>query len=129
MTIANVSARSSSGLSPEFRTAQEAMGLPEVQEMLRRLSEFKLGIFMPHMHDQQTGEFRPLPDEMTQVESSLQVSFQRVKQISDQTRRFLPVGWFWRDGAAAASSVCEMDEEEGASNAERSVKHKMFKES
>jgi hypothetical protein len=61
MTIANVSQGSARGLPPALRTAQAAIHLPEVQEMLRRLSEYKLGIFMPHMHDRQTGEFQPLP--------------------------------------------------------------------
>ena len=126
MTIANASQVSAFGLPPALRIAQEAISLPEVQEMLRRLSKFKLGIFMPHMHDEQTGEFRPLQDDVTQVESSLQVSFHRAKQISDQTSRFLPVGWCWRDGVAEATSVCEMDEEEGTSNAEPNVKHKMM---
>lgn len=126
MTIANVSQISSIDLPSALRIAQEAISLPEVQEMLRRLSKFKLGIFMPHMHDEQTGEFRPLQDDVTQVESSLKVSFHQVKRISTQTTRFLPVAWCWRDGMAEATSVCEMDEEEGASNAEPNVKHKMM---
>ena len=36
------------GLLQALRTAQAALQLPEVQEMLWRLSEYKLGIFMPH---------------------------------------------------------------------------------
>jgi len=46
MTMANVSQGSARGLPQALRTAQEAI-LPEVQEMLRRQSEYKLGIFMP----------------------------------------------------------------------------------
>ena len=61
MTIANVSQRRDSGLPQALRTAQEAIHLPEVQEMLRRLAEYRLGIFMPHMHDEHTGEFRDFP--------------------------------------------------------------------
>lgn len=49
MTIANVSQGSARGLPQALKTAQEAIHLPEIQEMLRRLSEYKLGIFMPHM--------------------------------------------------------------------------------
>jgi hypothetical protein len=122
MTIATVSQRSAVGLPPTLRTAQEAIQLPEVQEMLRRLSEFKLGIFMPHMHDEHTGEFHPLPDDVTQVESSLEVSFQRTEQIAIQADRFLPVGWCWRAGAATASAVCEMVQDETAGY----TKHKML---
>ena len=65
MTIAGVSrtitSASKYGLPPTLRTAQAAMQLPEVQDMLRRLSAFQLGIFMPHQHDEATGEFLPLP--------------------------------------------------------------------
>ena len=125
MTIANVSQGNARGLPPVLITAQEAIHLPEVQEMLRRLSEHRLGIFMPHMHDEQTGEFQPLPDEVMQVESGLEVSFQPTEEIASQTERFLPVGWFWRAGAATPSAVCEMVWEERPGDTERYVKHQM----
>ena len=127
MTIANVSQGSARGLPPVLRTAQEAIHLPEVQDMLRRLSEYKLGIFMPHMHDEQTGEFRPLPDDVTQVESALEVSFQPAEEIAKRTNRFLPVGWFWRAGASTPSAVCEMVLEEKPGDTVRLDKHKMIK--
>ena len=114
MTIVNVSQRRDSGLPQALRTAQEAIHLPEVQEMLRRLSEYKLGVFMPHMHDEHTGEFQALPDEVMQVESGLKVSFQRMEELANQTDHFLPVGWVWRAGASTPSAVCEMVSEEGA---------------
>ena len=125
MTIANVSQGNTCGLPRALRTAQEAIHLPEVQEMLRRLSEYTLGIFMPHMHDEQTGEFQPLPDEVMQVESGLEVSFQPTEEIARQTDRFLPVGWFWRAGASTPSAACEMVREESQGDTERYVKHKM----
>ena len=125
MTIANVSQGSACGLPKALRTAQEAIDFPEVQEMLRRLSEYKLGIFMPHMHDEQTGEFQPLPDEIMQVESGLEVSFRPAKEIAKQTDRFLPVGWFWRAGASAPMAVCEMVWEEAQGDTDK--KHRMFK--
>lgn len=89
MTIVDVSQRRDSGLPQALRTAQEAIHLPEVQEMLRRLSEYKLGVFMPHMHDEHTGEFQALPDEVTQLESGLKVSFQRMAELANQTDHFL----------------------------------------
>ena len=125
MTIANVSQGSACGLLQALRTAQEAIHLPEVQEMLRRLSEYKLGIFMPHMHDEKTGEFQPLPDEVTQVEAGLEVSFQPAAEIASQADRFLPVGWFWRAGAPTPSALCEMVGKERSGETERYVKHKM----
>ena len=60
MTTATASQRNALGLPPALRTAQAAMQSGEVQEMLRRLSADGLGIFIPHMHDENTGEFQPL---------------------------------------------------------------------
>ncbi|MDI1251545.1 hypothetical protein [Thermomonas sp.] len=102
MTIANVAQEAGPGLPQGVRTAQEAIHLPEVQEMLRRLSEYGLGICMPHMHDGQTGEFQRLADEVMQVESGLAVSFRPVAEVAGQADRFFPVQWLWRAGASAA---------------------------
>ena len=125
MTIANVPHEAARRLPQALRTAQEAIHLPEVQEMLRRLSEYKLGICMPHTHDEQTGELQPLPDEVVQVESGLEVSFRPAGEIASRADRFLPVGWCWRAGASAPSAACEMAWEERADDTERCVKHKM----
>ena len=127
MTTANVSPGSPSGLPQALATAQQAIHLPEVQEMLRRLSEFKLGIFMPHRHDEQTGEFQVLPDEVVQVESGLEVSFQPKKKIAIQTDRFLPVAWIWGADAPTPSAMCEMVREEKPGDTQRFGKHKMLK--
>lgn len=125
MTVASISQGSACGLPQGLRTAQAAIHLPEVQEMLRRLSKYKLGIFMPHMHDEQTGEFQLLPDEVMQVESGLDVSFKPTEEIASQTIDFLPVGWFWRAGALTPVAVCEMDLEGRSDDRENYVKHKM----
>ena len=95
--------------------------------MLRKLSEYKLGIFMPHMHDEHTGEFQLLPDEVMQVESGLEVSFQPTEEIVNQTDRLMPVGWVWRAGVSTPSAACEMVWEERRSDTERYAKHKMPK--
>ena len=125
MIIANTSQENVCGLPQPLRTAQGAIHLSEVQEMLRRLSEYKLGIFMPHMHDEHTGEFQPLPDDVIQVESGAEVSFQPQAEIAKQPERFLPVGWLWRAGVAQPAAVCEMVWAEGQGDRERSDKHKM----
>lgn len=89
--------------------------------MLRRLSEYKLGIFMPHTHDWKSGEFQPLPDGVMQVESGLKVSFHPRKEISTQPDRFMPVGWIWHAGAAVPAAACEMESDDESDV----VKHKM----
>jgi hypothetical protein len=126
MTIANVLQGNVAGLPQALRSAQEAIHLPEVQAMLHRLSEYNLGIFMPHMHDDHTGEFLPLLDGITQVESSLEVSFQRTQKIANQADRFLPVGWVWRAGASTTSAVCEMVRDDTADDMQGYPKHKMI---
>ena len=125
MTATNVSQASTLGMPPALRRAQAAMHLPEVQAMLQRLSEFDLGIFMPHQHDERTGDFQPLPDDVMQVESGCRVSFQQTDEIAHQADRFLPVAWRWRDGASTPASACEMVVEEGPDRTKRQVKHKM----
>ncbi len=125
MTMTNGSRTSIGDLPHGLRTAQEAIQLPEVQEMLRRLSGYQLGIFMPHMHDEQTGEFQLLPDDVVQVESGLEVSFSPMEAIARQTERFLPVGWLWRDGAAKPVTACEMVSGDSPGERGRYVKHKM----
>ncbi len=127
MIIANVSRRNAAGLPQELTTAQEAIHLPEVQEMLRRLAEYKLGIFMPHIHDEQSGDFQSLPDEIIQVESGLTVSFAPTAEITNQANRFIPTGWFWRAGASAPAAACEMVRQE-TDGMDPGEKHKMKKE-
>ena len=124
MTVADVSRSSTRGLPPALKTARAAMQLPEVQDMLRRLSAYQLGIFMPHQHHDITGEFGPLPDEMLQVESGRTVSFERLDEIARRTESFLPVGWRWYAGACTVATVCEMADQEGPEDEERPVKHK-----
>lgn len=124
MTIADVSRFTTHGLPPTLTAAQAAMQLPEVQDMLRRLSAFHLGIFMPHRHDDGTGEFQPLPDEVTQLESGRAVSFERVEEISRRTETFLPVGWRWCDGASTVAAVCEMADQDGSKDEQEPIKHK-----
>ena len=125
MTVASVSRASAYALPPALKTAQAAMQLPEVQDMLRRLSAFRLGIFMPHQHDDSTGEFQPLPDEVMQVESGRSVSFERLEEIAGRAESFLPVGWLWRAGASTVAAACEMAAQNGPEDEERSIKHKM----
>ena len=125
MNVTNFSQRNACSLPTELSTAQAAIHLPEVQEMLRKLSSFNLGVFMPHMHDESTGDFKPLADDVVQIESALEVSFKSILAVSDQGERFLPVGWVWRAGACSVSAACEMVFEDGYGDSVCQVKHKM----
>ena len=108
MSVANVSVSEESCLPAPLQIAQDAIHLPEVQEMLRRLAAYNLGIFMPHKHDEQTGRFEELPEGVMQVESGLEVTFQSAEQLARTAPDFVPVGWFWRDGASSPLAMCKM---------------------
>lgn len=105
MIVSNVSREKLDTLPQELKTAQEAIYLPEVQEMLRKLAEYNLGIFMPHMHDDKNGEFQPLPEELVQVEEGLKVTFREAGEVEDGNRYF-PVGWFFRNGIGGPCGHC-----------------------
>ena len=110
MTIEMKSISSISGLPKlpqELAIAQRAINLPEVQEIMCKLSAYNLGIYMPHMHDEKTGAFQVLPAGMTQVEDGLRVSFQSVDTLGRSG--FVPVAWVWHDGPApggGCKSIC-----------------------
>ena len=125
MTTPLVGQGSRSDWTAAMLSAQDAIQLPEVQAMLRSLADFHLGVFMPHRHDERTGDFRSLPDDAIQVESGLTVSVRPADVISQQAPRFLPVGWMWRAGAVAPVAACEMVSDENPGDAARVVKHKM----
>jgi hypothetical protein len=107
MTIAALVTNDPDGLTPELRKAQDAMHLPEVQEMLRKLAAHNLGVFMPHMHDDDSGGFQHLPGDLVQVERGLKVTFEPADQTND-AKRFVPVGWVWHDDGVKATAKCVM---------------------
>lgn len=104
--VANAAPGNINSLPDELRRAQEAIHLPEVQDMLRKLSAYHLGISMPHMHTEDTGEFLPLPADLVQVEAGLEVSFHPIAHIRQQLDSYIPVAWVWRDNAVTTMSMC-----------------------
>lgn len=125
MTAENVSQASANRMPQTLIRAQAAIRLPEVQAMLQRLSEFELGIFMPHQHDRLTGEFQQLPYDVVQVESGCEVSFESAEEIARRGNRYLPVAWRWQAGAPTPASACEMVLDEEADGPGGLIKHKM----
>ena len=119
-----VSEATARGLPPRIRAAQAAIHFPEVQDMLRRLSEYDLGICMPHMHDELTGDFAPLPTGVVQVESGLTVSFEPAGDVAERAEPFMAVGWAWRDGESVPVAACEMVRAANTDDPD-DVKHKM----
>jgi hypothetical protein len=91
-------------LPPELQKAQDAIDLPEVQEMLKALAKYNLGIAMPHKHDAVTGAFQLMEENEIQVETDLQVSF--VEETNIDMSNYVPVGWVWNDNGIKAEKKC-----------------------
>lgn len=93
--------------------AQRAIELPEVQEMIRRLAAYGLGVCLPHMHDA-AGNMLPLPEGVLQVEDDLHVSFVPAEQVKDTPdTAYVPVGWGWSAQAnqAGPQIVCRVEKQ------------------
>jgi hypothetical protein len=105
MEVATVTRDEFGGLPEPLVLAQKSIHLPEVQEMLKRLSAYNLGICMPHMHNDETGGFEALPDDVVQVEDAMKVTFQP-REPASAGEFSLPVGWVWREGARGVEEMC-----------------------
>ena len=92
-----------SKMHPDILKAIKSIDNPEVQRMLKRLSNFGLGIMVPHLHVDDFDGFAPLPRGMVQVEEDLQVSFQDATEMN----HVIPVGWRWAEDEAEVETVMQ----------------------
>ena len=78
-----------------------------MQDLIRQLSAYNLGVCMPHTHDEATGQFQVLPKGVSQIEDGLKVSFTSTEAVETDQERFVPVGWFWEanDSGGGLSTV------------------------
>jgi len=91
-------------LPKELKVGIQAIETEEVQEIIKTLAKYNLGVFLPHSHkkgDGKTGNgFETLPDHMMSIEDDLVTSFiPREEMIS--SGHGVPTGWRWVDGEAA----------------------------
>lgn len=101
-TIASSAARLK--ISPEIRDALAAINTSEVQDIIKRLAKFNLGVCVPHMHLADI-DFAPLPDDAIQVEEDCQVrwvSRSDVEAMPDS----VAVAWRWLDDGVRAAAKC-----------------------
>lgn len=96
--------RSRIELPAELRKAQEAINLPEVQDIIKRLATYNLGVCMPHIHDERAGGFKALPEDMVQVESDLRVTF--VTRSKAERTTAVPVAWQWSGDGVTSGAIC-----------------------
>lgn len=81
---------------------------PEVQDLIKKLSEHGLAVCVPHMHRDEDGSFVPLPEDTVQSESDLKVSFVKRAALDQHD---IPVAWRWNEGLEVVQScrVCRAD--------------------
>jgi hypothetical protein len=87
---------------PMVEKAEKAVQTQEVQEILQRLSELGLGVFMPHIHNREG--FSPLPDNIVQLEADLKVTF--VNREDPKVQEAAPVGWVWDQTSGRVAAAC-----------------------
>lgn len=94
--------------------AAKAIQQPEVQQAARTLAKYGLGVYMLHHHNDQSGNFEPMPRGLVQVERHLTVTFE--PQTAELRETSTPVAWVWDEGlrTVAACSYC-MDTQKGHS--------------
>jgi len=91
-------------LPAELQLAQSAIEKPEIQEILKTLSKYNLGITMPHKHNEATGDFELLQENEMQIEEDLSVSFMLKEEASKINA--VPVSWMWSENAVTPSQQC-----------------------
>jgi hypothetical protein len=101
---ANSSQIGSSRISSGFLLAQAAIDLPEVQDILRKLSAYNLGVCIPHIHSDSL-DFDDLPPGMVQIEQNLKVSF--ATEDSTVGTGAVPVAWRWDADGPTPIAVCQ----------------------
>ena len=91
-------------IDPEIQKAREAIGLPEVQEIMRKLSKYNLGVCIPHMHGAET-DFEALPDDTVQIEEDCRVRWVRRSALNAMPGS-VPVAWRWRSNGIQSAAEC-----------------------
>jgi hypothetical protein len=108
-TVLSESKFSSSGdlaiqdLPESMQIAINAIETDEVQQIIKTLSEYNLGVTMPHMHRVE-GEFSELPVGVIALER--QSDFVNESEIDCENT--LPVTWRWKNGKVVVAGSCHI---------------------
>ncbi|HAN90796.1 MAG TPA: hypothetical protein DCQ33_01785 [Nitrospira sp.] len=86
----------------EVRQAADSLNRPEVQELVKQLSEYGLAVAVPHMHGE-NGKLLPLPPDRVAYEDNLQVTFPR--RDDSVLKEAEPVMWGWDRTAQAVTTL------------------------
>lgn len=104
MTVAVTNAVTNMAVDTEIKQAWAAIDLPDVREMMRKLSAYNLGICIPHMHREDV-DFGKLPADTVQVEEDCHVRWVARTEL-DSMPNSVPVAWRWMDDGIVADAEC-----------------------
>lgn len=93
-------------IHPVVQAAMDAVNLPEVQEMIRKLSAYGLAVAAPHFHGND-GTFLPLPSDRIILERRLQMTFPNSDDPSLEGS--VPVMWRWNGELQTVASCAQCD--------------------
>ena len=97
---------SAGSIHPDIQRGLDAINLPEVQELVRRVSGYGLAVALPHAHGEK-GNFLPLPKDQVAYEANLHMSF--LQNDNPKLKSAIPVMWRWNDGAKAVGQCALCD--------------------
>lgn len=89
-----------SQMATSIEDAIAAIQDPDVQDMIKRLSDYGLAVTVPHMHGE-NGGLLPLPSGTVSVEQNLRVSFTD-EDVLDRDG-IVPVMWRWNEKTSTIS--------------------------
>jgi hypothetical protein len=90
-------------MNHNYEKAQKFLNTTEGVEIARSLATHGLGIFVPHMHEDSSGEALPLPTGVVSHEDNLRVSFKNRQELDGKA---VPVGWRWNGTEVEMCSAC-----------------------
>jgi len=91
-------------LPTELQLGIKAVDTPDVQQMIKALAKYNLGVYLPHIHPE-TGGFNVLPMDMVAVETDNVVSFVKRSEVA-QISNAIPVAWSWDEEKSVVSARC-----------------------
>jgi len=80
-------------ITPDVATAIDATLNPRVQEIIKELAWYNLGVALPHIHGEGPADL--LPSDQIAYESNLQVSFVHQAVFASKEHNGFPVAWRW----------------------------------
>jgi len=90
-------------LPGSMQKAQRAVANPEVQDIIKKLAEYNLGVCMPHMHITE-GKFVKLPTGTISLEKESEF----IPESEADSSNTLPVAWRWKDGSVIVAGSCHV---------------------